>query len=286
VGNAAPATLQPSGFLSYGIAAPLSVGVIGQNVVWLARTLSGHTCVVMAQGFTPAVISTPALETHMETYSAIIRAVADVYSDRGHTFYLLHFEAAPTPTTWAWDLKTGLWCERGTWLHEENRYTFWRPRYYAWAYNQHRMLDAAGGSIFHLSADYTTDVDGLYIRRLRRAPAINAENKRVFYRSFELELEPGLGDPTPTVAEFTAAAATVIYGYVTDGDDLLVEGATVVRTAQGLKTTTDSLGYYSFAGVTPGSVQVDASKGGDNGVNTGVAVAETSVRIDVQWGLS
>jgi hypothetical protein len=36
-------------------------------------------------------------------------------------------------------------------------------------------------------------VDGLTIRRLRRGPAIMSENKRVFYSSFELDLEPGIG---------------------------------------------------------------------------------------------
>jgi len=43
----------------------------------------------------------------------------------------------------------------------------------------------------HVAPSY--DLDARYIRRLRRAPHVAHENKRVFYRSFELDLERGVG---------------------------------------------------------------------------------------------
>lgn len=35
------------------------------------------------------------------------------------------------------------------------------------------------------------------IRRLRRAPHLSNENRRVFYRTFELDLKRGIGTPRP-----------------------------------------------------------------------------------------
>jgi hypothetical protein len=44
-----------------------------------------------------------------------------------------------------------------------------------------------------MGSDLYTDVGGTEIRRVRRSPAIMDENRRVFYSSLELDLEPGLG---------------------------------------------------------------------------------------------
>lgn len=289
-GQTFPFAPAPSGFLSYGIAAPFSVAIIGQDPIWLAQTDTGRQCVVKCQGFTPQVISTQPLETAFEGYNALGAAVGDCYSDRGHTFYLLSFDRSDI--TWAWDLQTGLWCERGTWIAAQNKFTSWRPRFYAWAFNQHRMLDAAGGSVFQLSSNFTTDVDGLYIRRVRRAPAINDELKRVFYSCFELDLEPGLGDARPTIANFTAEAAAIVTGTVTYDDvggPFIWVGATVTMTVDGTPwtttATTDGSGVYSFGGVPAGTIGVEVTgnpgPGTRYGLNGGTAAPPATLTLDI-----
>lgn len=206
-GAAFPFAPHPSGLVQYGIAAPFSAAIIGSDVIWLASTQGGRRCVVRASGFTPQPISTRPLETAIANYAEVNSAIGEVYSEAGHTFYLLSFD--PASVTWAYDESTQMWSERGTWIANENKFTAWRPRFYAWAFDQHRMLDAGGGSLFEMSRDYSTDVDGLYIRRMRRAPAIMNENQRVFYSAFELDLEPGLGELRPSQASFTMASTAL-----------------------------------------------------------------------------
>lgn len=182
-----PFSMHPSGAVGYGVAAPWSPRLMGPDAVWVARTASGRKCVVKASGFTPQIISTYPIETQWQTYDTIEDAIGDSYSERGHAFYLVHLDRHDV--TWAWDSETGMWSKRGTWLRDEGRYVAWRPRYYAYAYNEHRMLDGGGDTLYRLSSDLATDVDGEGIRRVRRAPALNNENKRVYYSRFELEME-------------------------------------------------------------------------------------------------
>jgi hypothetical protein len=190
-GGTFPLTPHPSGLVNLGCAAPWSVKVVGAEVVWLGTSRAGHVCVARASGFTPSVISTYPMETAFQSYNSIGTAVADAYSADGHVFYLLSFDVAGY--TWVWDATTTLWSERGTWVPSLGRFTAWRPRFYAHAFGEHRVLDAGGGGLYRMSGTFTKDVDGLTIRRLRRGPAIMSENRRVFYSSFELDLEPGLG---------------------------------------------------------------------------------------------
>jgi hypothetical protein len=75
----------------------------------------------------------------------------------------------------------------------DGAYSALRPRFHAYAFNQHRMLDSDTGALYRMSSSISTDVGGAGIRRLRRAPALVKENQRVFYSAFELDLEPGLG---------------------------------------------------------------------------------------------
>ena len=191
VGARFPFAPIPSAMLNYGIAAPWSAAVVGDTAVWLATNEGGRLCVMQASGVNPQAISTHPLELAIQGYSDYPDAIADSYSDQGHTFYMLNFDASGV--THAWDAMTGLWGERGTWQPLIQAYETWRPRFHAYSAQQHRMLDRGGSGVYHMDTSLTTDVDGLAIRRLRRAPVPMAENKRVLYSLFELDLEPGLG---------------------------------------------------------------------------------------------
>lgn len=181
----------PGVLVQYGIAAPFSTAIIGKDILWLGRSSEGQGRILRAPGFTPEVISNYPIQTAIDGYADVDKAIADSYTDKGHSFYLLSFDRAKV--TWAWDAETGLWCKRGTWDPEENTFTSWRPRYHAFAFNAHRMLDSNTGSLYHMDVSYTTDVDGVEIRRLRRAPALVNENKRVYYSELELDFQPGVG---------------------------------------------------------------------------------------------
>lgn len=198
----------PLGFYSgapliqYGCLAPYSPAVIGDSLIWVARSPAGRRCIVKAN-LQAQQISTYPIDVALEQYPDATKAIGDAYSDRGHTFYLIGFD--DSTVTWAFDNDTGEWAKRGTWDKETGQWESWRPRFYANAFGEHRMLDGKGRSVFQMSADYATDANGDPIRRLRRTPALTSGNDRIFYSSLELFFETGLRSipATRPFAEFT-----------------------------------------------------------------------------------
>ncbi len=167
-GGTFPYAPSPSGLITYGIAAPFSRDDHRERRD-LAR---GHEerPGVRGQGhrlLSPRSLCNYPLETHIETYPGVSSAVGDAYSDAGHTFYLLGFDQADA--TWAYDTETKLWHERGTWLADETRFVVWRPRFYARRLKSTGCSSASGGTLYRMGADLVRDVDGLNIRRVRRA---------------------------------------------------------------------------------------------------------------------
>jgi hypothetical protein len=195
-GTSFPLAFHPSGFVQYGCVAPFSAVVAEQSLYWLGSSPLGDGFVLRATGFTPEVVSNYAVQSDINGYNTVSDAQGYAYSDLGHTFYLLNFLAEDK--TWAYDPALGNagWAERGTWIANENKYVAWRPRWHARAFGEHRVLDANTGDVYKMSSDILTDVDSRPIRRLRRAPSLQTENERLFYSSFEVDLESGLGTQT------------------------------------------------------------------------------------------
>lgn len=193
VGSASSFPFAPyaTGLMQAGISAPFSATVVGETLCWLSQTKDGGPKVVSTSGFSPEKLSSTALESDLGRYANLTDAIGDTYTDLGHTFYLLTF--IEDDITWAYDMSSQTWAQRGTWVSADNEFTAWAPRYHAYAFGQHRMLDAGSGKVFRLGIEYPNDANGSPVVRLRRAPVLEYENKRVYYSSFELDLEPGLG---------------------------------------------------------------------------------------------
>lgn len=209
-GDRFPFAPHPSGVLQYGILAPHSAVVAGDDLLWLAGSRSGRVCVMRVAGFEPEIVSTLPLEKTMAGYLGLETAVADSYSENGHVFYRLNFDV--DGVTWVYDLTTKLWHEQGTWLAEQGCYTVARQRFHAYAFGEHRILDSANGNLYRMSQDLARDVEGRHIRRLRRAPALSDELRRVYYPEFELDLETGLAEQGCHVS-FSMAAVPVIASF-------------------------------------------------------------------------
>jgi hypothetical protein len=199
------------GFILFGIAAPYSKRVLGKDLIWLARSRDGQNQVLSMAGFTPEVISTYPLQFAISNYSTFVDAQGDSYSDLGHNFYLLTFVAVGV--TWAYDTETRQWAKRGAYISEEGRYDAWRPRWHAFAFGQHRFLDSESAAVYNVSVNFLLDVDDRPIRRLRRAPALVDELRRVFYSSFQIDLQPA----TTTVISGQGEDPQVMMRFSDDG---------------------------------------------------------------------
>lgn len=184
--------------IQYGCAAKFSPAQFDNSVLWLGDGHEGAGIVWRAQGYNPVRISTHALENEFRTYATVNDAQGYVYQQNGHTFYILTFPAAGK--TWAYDIATQMWHERayraadGTLgRHRSNCHVFYG--------RDHLVGDYENGNVYALDIDTYTD-NGDVIFRTKSFQHFVSDGKRQFFRSFELDMETGVGnadDPDPQV---------------------------------------------------------------------------------------
>jgi hypothetical protein len=199
-----PFELDKSSMIEEGIAAPFSLRQAGKSKVWLSTNANGGYQVMRATGFTPQRISDHALETAIASYGDVADAIGGTYESRGHAFYQLTFPRVPI--TWEFNFTTGKWHQRGTWISEENRYTYWRLTSQCFAFSKHLALDRETNVLYEVSDAYAVDIDDRPLRRVRRAPALTNNGGMVAFDKLGLLIETGVGvasgndeDMTPQV---------------------------------------------------------------------------------------
>ncbi len=175
-------------FIEHGCAAAFSIAKMNNSVFWLSSDDKGNGLVYMARGYQPQRISTHAVEAAIRGYTNIQNAKAYTYQANGHHFYAINFPDADT--TWVYDTATGFWHERTSTF--EGVFGRNRADCHAFAYGKHIVGDYQNGKIYELSSDVFTD-DGEEITRQRVAPHLTSGLKRVFYNSFQLDMEVGVG---------------------------------------------------------------------------------------------
>lgn len=180
----------PGAFLNQGIAAPYSIARLGTTLAWLTRNDQGDGQVVIAEGYQARRISTHAIEQAIAGYSTIADAVGWAYQERGHSFYVLTFPTAGA--TWCFDASTGTWHERAYWNRPAMQLEAMRAQFHCFAFGRHLVADRVTGTVYEMSKDYSTDVDGFGVRRIRRAARVAADKRRVVFRSLQLDLDVGL----------------------------------------------------------------------------------------------
>lgn len=175
-------------FIEHGCAATFSVAKMNNHVFWLSQDDKGNGLVYMARGYQPQRISTHAVEYAIRGYSDIESAVAYTYQENGHHFYVINFPSAST--TWVYDMATNLWHERVSTVNGD--FMRHRANYHAFAYNKHVVADYENNKLYEMNANFYTD-DGDEITRQRVSPHLTSSLKRVFYSSFQLDMETGVG---------------------------------------------------------------------------------------------
>lgn len=202
-GGSFPFQRIPGAVINFGCAAPYSVAKLANGLAWLATdTLRGGVTCVFAQGFSPSVISTPAVENAWNSYATVDDAVAYSYTENKHQFLVISFPTGNA--TWVFDATTNLWHERGWWSGSANI----RQRQSFHAYSdlaahglaaaipaRHFVGDWQNGKIYIQDMSYMTD-DGTQIQRIRTCPHLSNEQKWLFYSQFYLDMQVPSGGPT------------------------------------------------------------------------------------------
>jgi hypothetical protein len=178
------------GFIQVGCIAPHSVAEINGVILWLGRDKSGQGIVYASESLQPQRVSTHAIETAIQGYDidSVKSADAYTYSAGGHSFYVLNFPA----TTWVFDLTTKLWHERA--YDNEGTLERHRSQHHAYIsqYGIHLVGDYEDNRIYKIDDSVFTD-DSTPIIRIRSTPHVSSDGKRIFCKSFQLDMEVGVG---------------------------------------------------------------------------------------------
>jgi hypothetical protein len=178
-------------FMEVGCEAAYSVAKLDNSVFWLGSDARGRGIVYRANGYTPARISTNAVEYAIQSYGNISDAVAYTYQQDGHPFYVLIFPSAQA--TWVYDVSTTLWHERAGF--ENGEFTRHRSNCQM-SYNSEIVVgDYEDGRLYAFDLDVYSDDDQIQ-RWLRswRALATGQNNlKRTAHHSLQLDAETGVG---------------------------------------------------------------------------------------------
>jgi hypothetical protein len=182
-------------YISHGIVSPWTAVRLDNTVFWLGADEFGNGIVWRANGYAPLRVSTFAMEQAWQRYPTITDAYGWTYQQDGHSFYVLNFPSGDA--TWVYDAANGQWHQRaylGTLALNDGQLHIGRPNTHAFAFGKHVVGDWQTGYLYTMSPTVYED-DAREIVRLRAAPYINNEKKRIFFSEFELDMEVGEGNP-------------------------------------------------------------------------------------------
>ncbi len=183
-------------FIEYGCVARHTFLRFSNTVMWLGGGQTGQGVVWMATGYQPKRVSNHGVELAIQSYGDLSATTAWAYQENGHAFYVLDFEGANT--SWVYDISTGQWHERA-YLGADGNFERHRAQCYAYGYETHVVGDYENGRIYRLSDSTFTDA-GNPLVRMRRAPHLSNDGKRIFFSKFQLMCRVGSGlDGAPTV---------------------------------------------------------------------------------------
>lgn len=165
--------------MEVGCGAHRSVAIADNTVFWLGHDLR----VYKAIGAEPVPISTPAIEKEITDQNSPQTAEAFVYTQEGHTFYVLTFG----DLTVVYDDTEGVWHHR-----KSNGVDRWRVHGYVYAWRKHIVADYSTNEIYYLDLS-AYDEDGV-TRRLEAdsAPFSHGGNRAVMWELF-VDMEAGVG---------------------------------------------------------------------------------------------
>lgn len=179
-----PFERDPGAFIHQGIAAPWSAVSLNNGVAWIGTDTRGGPIAWRSQGYTPSRVSTHAVEVAWGAYSTVADAMAFVYVDRGHTFWVISFPTGNA--TWVYDATTNLWHERGFW--SGSAVVRHLGRCHCDVFGKHLVGSYATGIIYDMSLAYLDDA-GTSIHRIRAAPHASNEDNWIFFSRFRLDAE-------------------------------------------------------------------------------------------------
>lgn len=188
----------PGAVIGYGTYAPWTLARGDSSLFWLGWQLNNKSSelvgIVKLDGYTPTVISPPAINYQISQMADCTDAFGYCYSAEGHTFYVITFPTGNA--TFVFDATTSMWHERSTYLtgsaYQVNRHV---GNCYACFNHKHYVGDYRNGNIYELSSSRFDDA-GLPLVRVRQSQHLfdKASSDNIFIQRLVLEAETGMGN--------------------------------------------------------------------------------------------
>jgi len=171
-------------YIEYGCAAKNSVAKGDNTLFFLAQSPTGGVVVVRMNGYEPVIISTPAINYTLSTYTTVSDALAFVYQQEGHEFYVLTFPT--TNITWVYDISTQKWHQR------QSSGGRWLANCYAFCYNLQLIGDYNSGNVYKLDMANFTENSTAITRTIITTPYYNV-GTQIYCSRLQIDF-----DQTPT----------------------------------------------------------------------------------------
>lgn len=175
-----PFVRSQAGFIERGCLSAGSICKEKNAVFWLGDDFN----VYMASGYQPQSISPPWIVRAIESQPSAQTSEAFVYSQDGHTFYVLTFSGL----TLVFDMTTGRWHERVS----QGCGGRWRASCHQHMWGIEVVGDYSNGNIYKLDLD-AYDEEGETIRREAISPPIHGGGDRVTMHELFIDMEGGPG---------------------------------------------------------------------------------------------
>lgn len=174
--------------MEVGILAPHTAIPVDNSLFWVGKDNIGAGIVYKASGFSPARISTYAIEYKIQQVSDIENMRAYTYQEDGHVFYVL--TGGGLETTLVYDISTDIWHERA--YLNNGIYEQHLASTVIYAFNKRLAGSRVDGKIYEQRLDIYSD-NGDPISRDRIYTHISDEDKRQRYKTLTISLESGVG---------------------------------------------------------------------------------------------
>jgi hypothetical protein len=178
-------------FMETGCIAAYSPAKLDNAVFWLGADARGQGLVYRANGYTPARVSTHAVEFAIQSYGDITDAIGYTYQQEGHSFYVLIFPSADA--TWVYDVSTEMWHERAGFSN--GQYVRHRSNCQMAFSNEVVVGDYQYGYIYAYDMDVYADNGSIqrWLRSWRALPTGQNNLKRTAQHSLQLDCQTGVG---------------------------------------------------------------------------------------------
>ena len=177
-----------------GLKAVDSLCQLGSTVAWLGSSDIGNNGIYVLNGTSAATrVSTPEIEREIAKMPTVKDAIAQMWQDNQHVFYVITFPSADI--TYCYDMSENSWSNRCS-LDETNAQREWRYGF-ATMNVDGKIWQAFDGGVAEQTDQNWTEHDGRPILRLRRGGVMHADYQHFYIDSLEVMTNNGQSELLP-----------------------------------------------------------------------------------------